>query len=275
MLRALTIVCLVLTPLVIGSQIGIAEELLIQPANDFAVAERAADDSQLDSVEQTVSMTNELSLNEALVPAAAAAAKPPAKKKPTPPPAYKGMFYDNDFKQLAEDKYLGHQLKRLECGDCWMLDFGGEYRARYQNESNLRGANFSNRSDEFVLGRTRLYANAEYSNLFRFYAEAIDATSNYEQFAPRTIEENRFDALNLFGDALLLDSGDGTWKGRVGRQELLYGEQRLISPLDWANTRRTFDGAKIWYASKDWNLDGFWTRPVPFAQHVNPRHELR
>lgn len=270
MLRALSIACLVLTPLVIGSQIGNAEELLIPSTNSFSIADSVTDASPVDSVEQSVSTSNELSLNEAMAPAAAAAAvKPPAKKKPAPPPPYKGMFYDNDFKQLAEDKYLGHQLKRLECGDCWTLDLGGEYRARYQNESNLRGTNFSNRSDEFLLHRTRLYANAEYSNLFRLYAEGIDAVSNYEEFAPRTIEENRFDALNLFGDALLVDSGDGTWKGRVGRQELLYGDQRLISPLDWANTRRTFDGAKIFYTSKEWSFDGFWTRPVPFSQHVN------
>jgi hypothetical protein len=32
---------------------------------------------------------------------------------------------------------------------------------------------------------------------------------------------------------------------RVGRQELLYGSQRLISTLDWANTRRTFQGENL------------------------------
>src|SRR5688572_32460769 len=47
-----------------------------------------------------------------------------------------------------------------------------------------------------------------------------------------------FRSLNLFADALISDYGSGEWWGRVGRQELLYGEQRLISPLDWANTRR-------------------------------------
>ena len=209
------------------------------------------------------------------VPAEAAAAVSPdgaAKPKPKPkPPAspYKGMYYDNNFAELAKPQYLGHELKRLECGDCWMWDFGGEYRLRYQNESNLRGSNFSNTSDTFLLHRTRLYANAEYGDRLRFYGEAIDAVSNYEDYAPRTIEENRFDALNLFVDGVIGESGDGTWKGRVGRQELLYGEQRLISPLDWANTRRTFDGAKIFYTSKDFKLDGFWVRPVPFNQHIN------
>jgi hypothetical protein len=207
-------------------------------------------------------------------PPAAPAPTPPAAKKPAAPPApYKGVFYDNDFSYLTKPDnkycYLGDCLKRHACGDCWIFDLGGEYRARHHHEVNLRGSNLSGLSDDFLLHRTRLYANAEYSNWFRFYGEAIDAVSEFEDFAPRTIEENRFDALNLFVDGLISDYGGGELWGRVGRQELLYGDQRLISPLDWSNTRRTFDGAKLFYRSTAWDIDGFYTRPVPFGQHVN------
>jgi hypothetical protein len=207
-------------------------------------------------------------------PPAALAAPPAAAKKPAAPPApYKGVFYDNDFSYLTKPDnkycYLGDCLKRNACGDCWLIDLGGEYRARHHHEVNLRGSNLSGLDDDFLLHRTRLYANVEYSNWFRFYGEAIDATSEFEDFTPRTIEENRFDALNLFVDGLISDYGGGELWGRVGRQELLYGDQRLISPLDWSNTRRTFDGAKVFYRSTAWDVDGFWTRPVPFSQHVN------
>ncbi len=74
--------------------------------------------------------------------------------------------------------------------------------------------------------------------------------------------------LNLFGDLMLLDADHGQLWARVGRQELLYGEQRVISPLDWANTRRTFDGAKLFWRGEDWNADLFWTRPIL----PNPTH---
>ena len=67
---------------------------------------------------------------------------------------------------------------------------------------------------------------------------------------------------NLFLDARLLDGGAGSLTGRVGRQELLYGQQRVVSPLDWANTRRTFDGGKMFWSGGNWNVDGFWTRPL-------------
>ncbi|MDX1961526.1 MAG: alginate export family protein [Pirellulales bacterium] len=237
------------------------EEELVEPASNLEA---------LDHLENLDAMAPQGVANPT-AGGSAEAEKPPAKKKPTPPPPppFKGVFYDNDFEQLSQDKFYGHRLKRWQLGDCTYLDFGGEYRARYHNESNLRGTNFSNTSDEFLLHRVRLYANAEIGELVRLYAEALDAQSNYEDFPPRVIEENRFDAQNLFGDLLLYNNGEGKYKARVGRQELIYGEQRLISPLDWANTRRTFDGAKIWYASKEWNMDGFWVRPVPASQHVN------
>jgi len=54
----------------------------------------------------------------------------------------------------------------------------------------------------------------------------------------------------------------------VGRQELLYGAQRLISPLDWANTRRTFEGGKLIWQGENWDADGFWVRPMRRAGHV-------
>ena len=44
---------------------------------------------------------------------------------------------------------------------------------------------------------------------------------------------------------------------RVGRMELSYGDQRLISPLDWNNVGRAWDGARIkWRGEKHW-LDAF------------------
>src|SRR6185436_5265999 len=49
---------------------------------------------------------------------------------------------------------------------------------------------------------------------------------------------------------------------RAGRQELSFGKQRLVSPLDWANTRRTFEGLRSTALRGKWSLDAFWTRPV-------------
>jgi hypothetical protein len=55
---------------------------------------------------------------------------------------------------------------------------------------------------------------------------------------------------------------DWNLMGRFGRQELQEGVQRLISPLDWSNTRRTFDGAFARIQKGRHKLDLFGVRPV-------------
>jgi hypothetical protein len=46
---------------------------------------------------------------------------------------------------------------------------------------------------------------------------------------------------------------------RAGRQELSYGDQRLISSLDWSNIGRAWDGVRAWYSGEGFQLDGFLT----------------
>jgi hypothetical protein len=180
--------------------------------------------------------------------------------------AYKPVFYDNNFAYIDDPAYdqcfVGDSLKQMHWGDCWTVDLGGQYRARYQGERNFRGLGLTGNDDDFLLHRTRLFANVKYGDNLRFYGEYIDADSNYETFPPRATEVNRSDMLNLFGDWRFHEGPRGDLAVRVGRQELLYGNQRLISPLDWANTRRTFDGAKLFWIGEDWNIDAFYTRPV-------------
>ncbi len=187
--------------------------------------------------------------------------------------AYKNLFYNNNFDYLCDpcydDWHLGENLKRMAITDWATVDVGGQYRLRHHSERGIRngapfGLGLTGYDDDFLLHRTRLYANAELGNRVRFYGEMLDAVSNYEEFNPRVIEENRTEMQNLFLDLVILDpeSAGGKLTARVGRQELAYGSERLISPLDWANTRRTFEGAKLIWQGERWDLDGFWARPL-------------
>jgi len=197
---------------------------------------------------------------------AAAAKKKAADLKKAVNGAYKPVFYDNTFAFVNNPQYqqsfLGDALKRNKIGNLATVDIGGQIRYRYHNERNMRGFGLTGVDDQFLLDRTRLFANIEIGEDIRIFGEMLDADSRFENFAPRGIEENRADMLNLFADVRLLGDAGGSLKLRTGRQELLYGSERLISPLDWANTRRTFEGVKLMWAGDDWNIDGFYTRPV-------------
>ncbi len=201
---------------------------------------------------------------------AGAGATQPVKKPPANP--YKGVFYENDFRYLDdpanEYHYLGDFMKRRRLWDSLILDVGGEYRLRQNDQHVLT------RHDNFLLHRTRVYGDLHVDGWFRTYIEVIDATSEWENLTPRLTDENRFDALNLFGDLRIVEGEQGKLWLRGGRQELLYGNERLISPKDWINTRQTFDGVKLFWRGEDWDVDAFWTRPVPQLQHVDTDHNF-
>ncbi|MEX2359141.1 MAG: alginate export family protein, partial [Pirellulaceae bacterium] len=153
----------------------------------------------------------------------------PPKPKGSP---YKGVYYDNDFSYLLDPAYddwhLGENFKRLPAGNCGVLDFGGEYRMRQHHESGMRNG-YTGLNDDFLLHRLRLYANYQVNDNLRFYGEMRHAVSEFERRTPRPVEEDYWDALNLFVDVRLAELASGELWGRYGRQELLYGSQRAVS----------------------------------------------
>ncbi len=178
-----------------------------------------------------------------------------------------GLFptssFDLDFRYLDKadntEKDFFDRIKRIHLGDNWMLSLGGNFWVRNVNEWDSR---LTPHDNTFNLVRTRLHGDLWYQDRLRIFAEFIDART-FDQDLPRLpIDENRHDILNLFADIKLLDIADAPTYVRVGRQELLYGSQRLISTLDWANTRRTFQGVKTFWHSPKLDIDTFWVRPM-------------
>lgn len=183
--------------------------------------------------------------------------------------AYKDPFYLNDFSYVNDPNYrgtnLGEGLKQIPVGSQGKLDVGGQYRLRYHHEHNIRGLGLTGRDDDFLLDRTRVYFDYRMNQRVRLFSEFLDAGSSYENFAPRPIEVNQLDAQNLFADVVMVDSSAGKLTARGGRQELLFGAQRLLSPLDWANTRRTFEGGRLTWSSGENTTDALLVRPVVVA----------
>lgn len=186
---------------------------------------------------------------------------------------YKGVLYANDYSYLNDPSYnaftLGDSFKLLPVagGEWGTVDFGGQIRERFHHERGMGRVptadvpRFEDTDTNFVLTRLRLFTDWKICDGIRFYCEAIyaDATKDDGNYAPRPFDRNWGDLLDLFVDVKLTDC----FTARIGRQELLFGAQRLVSPLDWSNTRRTFSGLDVIYQNDNWRIDSFATCRVP------------
>ena len=202
--------------------------------------------------------------------------KPAAKPNPCAK-SHNVLFYANDFSYLGKDDYCGHclgdRLKLKDVGRCGKLSIGGQLRHRYHSEQGQGQqagfSGFQNTQNDFSLFRARLYADYKVNENLRFYAEGIyaDVEAN-DEYIPRGIDRNRGDFLNLFADIALTENTTA----RIGRQELLFGDQRLVSPLDWANTRQVFDGVRTITKTDNAEISAFYTQFVPrlFDSFDNP-----
>ncbi len=190
-------------------------------------------------------------------------------KRTAPPAAPYAPFgllptsaFDIDFRYLEKPGYekdIFDPVKRIHAGNDWLLSFGGQFWFRHVQENDSR---LTNGNNSFDLTRTRLHADLWYRDKVRLFAEGIDARSFNQNLTPLAIDVNHTDMLNLFADIKIASLKEGSAYVRVGRQELLYGSQRLISTLDWANTRRTFQGVKTFWRTPKFDLDMFWVRPI-------------
>jgi hypothetical protein len=134
----------------------------------------------------------------------------------------------------------------------WSLALGGQYFARIESRDNADFSSAANDQDTFVEQRARVSVRAAFADRIGFLLEYQDT---------RVWGSERSTALTepLTG----LHQGFVELKPtrflrlRLGRQELSYGEDRLIGSLDWGMAARAFDGALLHFQWKKVTLDAF------------------
>jgi hypothetical protein len=86
------------------------------------------------------------------------------------------------------------------------------------------------------------------------------ATFNGESGDPP--DEDMLDVNQAFAELILTRSTRGKLTLRVGRQEMMFGSSRLVSVRDGPNVHQTFDGARLTWLRRDWQIDAFATKAV-------------
>ncbi len=137
------------------------------------------------------------------------------------------------------------------------LAFSGQIRARAETtnvESYATAA--KRRGYDLTTLRTRLGLGVDAGQGVKGFIQIQDSRNwGYEASVAANeknldLHQGYMDILDLFAQPLDL---------RVGRQELQYGDQRLISPLDWSNVGRAWDGARLRWRGSNYTVDLFET----------------
>jgi hypothetical protein len=120
--------------------------------------------------------------------------------------------------------------------------------------------------DAFLLQRLRLGALVKPVRWFKAYVQGQDSREFESKrknvpFVGGSEGDDPLDLRQAFVE--LGNSADFPLIAKVGRQELIYGDERLVGAFDWNNFSRTFDAVKLRY---DKPAQKFWVDA--FAAHV-------
>jgi hypothetical protein len=197
---------------------------------------------------------------------AAAACGVASAQAPKAPPAYTAVRWNEDYSYLANQPGSDpfDSVKYLSLGrPGWYASFGGQARYRYEWWNNeLFGA--VENDDGYFLQRYLLHADLHFGPV-RVFAQGKSSLVDDGRETPPTVratDADEIDVQQLFADLKINLAAKDSLTLRFGRQDLLYGAQRLISPLDWTNVRRTFEGGKASLVMGNQTLDAFLVRPV-------------
>ena len=135
-----------------------------------------------------------------------------------------------------------------------------EFRERVEGAESISFTD--GRDDYYALARIRFNATATPKPYLGFQLGLHDARVADKEVGPVTAPFRApLDIRIGFSD---IGSAKAPIAARVGRQELAYGEQRLLGHLAWVNTGRVWDAAKVSLRSKPVQVDVFAASLVRF-----------
>jgi hypothetical protein len=131
------------------------------------------------------------------------------------------------------------------------LTVGGQYRLRYENQTDL-DLDDDTRPDtnDFFSQRARFSLGFDFSDRLAFFLQVQDAREWGEEATTLDDTADGLDMHQAWVELRDLCCLGGTL--RLGRQEMVLGDQRLVGALDWKTQARSFDGIhQKWTCERD------------------------
>lgn len=183
-----------------------------------------------------------------------------------PPPATAETT--NNAAAPAVSAGLVNDWLRQQSPDFDPWDFGGQFRARLEVKDYIDTPGQAGQvafrhehgdaNNTYLLIRQKVHVGFN-SDWFSAFLEGQESSSTGDKRDPN-LESDIFDLHQ--GYVTLGDLKEFPLMAKVGRQEMNYGDQRLIGAFDWNNIGRTFDAIKLRYVDNGTWVDAFTSRVV-------------
>ena len=191
-------------------------------------------------------------------------------------PSYSFLRYNEDWSalrgiNLQAQADFWDRIKYVELsddGDIW-ASFGGHTRFRFEGWSDFAFGTPADSDDTFLLWRLTLHGDFHFGEHLRVFVEGKSAQSTDRNLpgGRRALDVDSLDLEQAFADISLPVGDDVSLTLRAGRQAFLFGKQRLVSPLPWANTLRRWDGFTAIAKVDAWTITGFWSQFAPVQKY--------
>ncbi len=145
-------------------------------------------------------------------------------------------------------------------------DIGGQFRVRYElfdgGSPAAPNADFqkngADNKNDYIWTREKVHIGYQ-AHWVGAYVEGRNSDSEGDD-DPRDLGEDSIDLHQAY--ITLGNAREFPLTAKVGRQELAYGDERLVGRSDWGNTGRVFDTAKVRFENQDFWVDAFVGRVV-------------
>lgn len=175
------------------------------------------------------------------------------------------LRYNEDYSFLRNDT-SGNFYRRIKYISTaprkeGYLTLGGEVRYQTQYFKNENWGEIAKPYAAYY-NRFLFHADLHLTKSFRLFAQVNSTSATGKPHPNIDVDENRLDIHQSFFDIIFLGHAQRQFTLRLGRQELLYGSQRLISVREGPNNRLSFDGLKLHTHQTGITFDAFYANPV-------------
>ncbi len=201
-------------------------------------------------------------------------------------PPYHSLRYNDDFTYLADPAKASDpwdQFKYIPIGEGpygpSYVSLGGEVRERFESYLNPNFGLHAPPSNAYLLHRLLLDADVHVTDHLRAFFQLGEMERLGDRGVTSTTDIDHLDLMQAFVDLRPPGPIGDAPVVRVGREELLFGFQRLVSVREGPNVRRDFDGLRFNDRIDGATIDLIAVRPVSdntgvFDDHTNMKQSL-